>query len=266
MEKQRCFLQHVVVNNYSTCSWWLSNSSKNYAQVKFGFIFYKVSGWNVKNTSTYVQTQPPPFIGSHQKVLKHVSKKNTTMKVVDCQACQTHYLIVNISGNDLPLVPNIFLGTGRWEHGTQHSAQEFQPFKEMLNLGDFGLWNENCCDMNHEIWEKNPIYFLSLNRSGILGVILLQSPPFGVTTRRFGRYNLLRWKTLKYWLVNDTIISIILHTWDPNDPCFNWKRPCFGGFNPQNRGHSQVPGSFIRRGLDITIPISMDFSGSCKGW
>ena len=22
----------------------------------------------------------------------------------------------------------------------------------------------------------------------------------------------------------------------PNDPCFDWKRPSFGGFNPQNKG------------------------------
>ena len=25
-------------------------------------------------------------------------------------------------------------------------------------------------------------------------------------------------------------------TWNPNDHCFDWKRPCFGGFNHQNRG------------------------------
>ena len=23
-----------------------------------------------------------------------------------------------------------------------------------------------------------------------------------------------------------------------NDPCFDWKRPCFGGFNHQNRGQT----------------------------
>ena len=26
--------------------------------------------------------------------------------------------------------------------------------------------------------------------------------------------------------------------WNPNDPCFAWKGPCFGGFNPQNRGQT----------------------------
>ena len=25
-------------------------------------------------------------------------------------------------------------------------------------------------------------------------------------------------------------------TWNPNDPCFEWKGPSLGGFNPQNRG------------------------------
>ena len=27
-------------------------------------------------------------------------------------------------------------------------------------------------------------------------------------------------------------------TWNPNDPCFDWKRPCFEGFNRQNRGQT----------------------------
>ena len=26
-------------------------------------------------------------------------------------------------------------------------------------------------------------------------------------------------------------------TWNPNDPCFDWKRPCFGGLTLKNRGH-----------------------------
>ena len=29
-----------------------------------------------------------------------------------------------------------------------------------------------------------------------------------------------------------------IHTWNPNDPCFAWKGPRFGGFNPQNRGQT----------------------------
>ena len=27
------------------------------------------------------------------------------------------------------------------------------------------------------------------------------------------------------------------HTWKSNDPCFGWKRPCFGGLTLKNRGH-----------------------------
>ena len=27
-------------------------------------------------------------------------------------------------------------------------------------------------------------------------------------------------------------------TWNPNDPCFAWKRPSFGRFKPQNRGQT----------------------------
>ena len=26
-------------------------------------------------------------------------------------------------------------------------------------------------------------------------------------------------------------------TWNPNDLCFGWKRPCFGGLTSKNRGH-----------------------------
>ena len=28
-----------------------------------------------------------------------------------------------------------------------------------------------------------------------------------------------------------------IHTWNPTDPCFDWKRPCFGGLTFKNRGH-----------------------------
>ncbi len=30
---------------------------------------------------------------------------------------------------------------------------------------------------------------------------------------------------------------IYIYTWNPNDPCFGWKRPCFGGLTFKNRGH-----------------------------
>ena len=29
-----------------------------------------------------------------------------------------------------------------------------------------------------------------------------------------------------------------IYTWNPNDPCFDWKRPCFEGFHHQNRGQT----------------------------
>ena len=35
-----------------------------------------------------------------------------------------------------------------------------------------------------------------------------------------------------------TIKIMYIHTWNPNDPCFDWKRHCFEGFNHQNRGQT----------------------------
>ena len=32
--------------------------------------------------------------------------------------------------------------------------------------------------------------------------------------------------------------NIYIYTWNPNDPCFDWTRPSFGGFNPQNKGQT----------------------------
>ena len=34
------------------------------------------------------------------------------------------------------------------------------------------------------------------------------------------------------------IYEMKIHTWNPNDPCFDWKRPCFGGLKLQNRGQT----------------------------
>ena len=28
-----------------------------------------------------------------------------------------------------------------------------------------------------------------------------------------------------------------IYAWNPNDHCFDWKRPCFGGLTFKNRGH-----------------------------
>ena len=31
--------------------------------------------------------------------------------------------------------------------------------------------------------------------------------------------------------------DIYMYTWNPNDHCFDWKRPCFGGLTFKHRGH-----------------------------
>ena len=33
------------------------------------------------------------------------------------------------------------------------------------------------------------------------------------------------------------ILYIYIYTWNPNDPCFDWKRPCFRGLTFKNRRH-----------------------------
>ena len=43
---------------------------------------------------------------------------------------------------------------------------------------------------------------------------------------------------LQFWLKFMVQCREIFHTWNPNDPCFDWKRPCFEGFNHQNRGQT----------------------------
>ena len=32
-------------------------------------------------------------------------------------------------------------------------------------------------------------------------------------------------------------LKIYIYTWNPNDPCFDWKRPCFWGLTFKNRGY-----------------------------
>ena len=49
---------------------------------------------------------------------------------------------------------------------------------------------------------------------------------------------------------------IYWYTWKPNDTCFDWKGPCFGGLKPQNRGQT---GSRY-----IYIYPSLVFFGFCK--
>ena len=34
------------------------------------------------------------------------------------------------------------------------------------------------------------------------------------------------------------IFDLVTSTWNANDPWFDWKRPCFAGLKPQNRGQT----------------------------
>ena len=50
------------------------------------------------------------------------------------------------------------------------------------------------------------------------------------------------WILIGLWLIPNSChitIPIIQYigAWNPNDPCFDWKRPCFGGLTFKNRGH-----------------------------
>ena len=42
------------------------------------------------------------------------------------------------------------------------------------------------------------------------------------------------------WVVHNPLYTwyIYIYTWNSNDPCFDWKRPSFEGFNHQNRGQT----------------------------
>ena len=46
--------------------------------------------------------------------------------------------------------------------------------------------------------------------------------------------------------------DVSLSNWNPHDPCFDWKRPCFGGAKKAKyRGHSQVPGRKFVKSLSL---------------
>ena len=40
------------------------------------------------------------------------------------------------------------------------------------------------------------------------------------------------------WWQHCLIYCNQMYTWNPNDPCFEWKGPSFGWFKPQNRGQT----------------------------
>ena len=62
----------------------------------------------------------------------------------------------------------------------------------------------------------------------------------------------------------------VVYTWNPNDPCFDWKRPCFGGLKLKNRGQvgsrylcpigSTFPPTRMSKSLPVFTPAS------CKGF
>ena len=51
--------------------------------------------------------------------------------------------------------------------------------------------------------------------------------------------------------VRHATICIYKCTWNPNDHCFDWKRPCFGGLKLQNRG--QTGSRYIYRYICINV-------------
>ena len=44
------------------------------------------------------------------------------------------------------------------------------------------------------------------------------------------------WLQLKLLCRFQFVFTYHIYTWNPNDPCFDWKGPCFGGLKPKNRG------------------------------
>ena len=52
---------------------------------------------------------------------------------------------------------------------------------------------------------------------------------WGKSTKQYYKTHLNLWNPRAF---------IFIYTWNPNDPCFDWKRPCFGGLKPQNRGQT----------------------------
>ena len=46
------------------------------------------------------------------------------------------------------------------------------------------------------------------------------------------------WICQKHYEIMCLCLPGSIYTWNPNDPCFAWKGPCFGGFKPQNRGQT----------------------------
>ena len=57
--------------------------------------------------------------------------------------------------------------------------------------------------------------------------------------------------------------SIYIYTWNPNDPCFDWKGPCFGGLKPKNRG--QIGSRYIYIYLSLFLTTQTKSTQTTQG-
>ena len=74
----------------------------------------------------------------------------------------------------------------------------------------------------------------------------------------------------KYSWIDSNIAAICntylyLYTKNPNDPCFDWKRPCFGGLTFKNRGHlgsRYIYSSMSSKKTDVNCMF--EFTSTCQ--
>ena len=45
--------------------------------------------------------------------------------------------------------------------------------------------------------------------------------------------NIFIYLTIYIYIINDIYIYLTIYSWNPNGPCFGWKRPCFEGVYPK---------------------------------
>ena len=134
---------------------------------------------------------------------------------------------------------------------------EYLPTIWVLNLShgclDDGIWLNLpiSCRIRvifariSEKWKLNTIYLAIVLVSflGMLKEVIRKG--FKVTSNLADKKilwitNHLAWddsqfdSSLNYYVVFNLFSHI--YTWNPNDPCFDWKGPCFGGLKPKNRG------------------------------
>ena len=110
---------------------------------------------------------------------------------------------------------------------------------------------------NHS-FEKKKTFYIHLHCWGFTAVSFVER---GIYTKRFGlpkkksmyQYYLSQAKPKVHY--TKSCAAFAMYTWNPNDPCFDWKGPCFEGLTFKNRGHlgSKQPGSFFWGGFDSEI-------------